>query len=140
VVYKEYMEGTPLDEIGELLTAEQGQANLNYWISLTAAVFWCFFLLTGIALFLLRVRDPDAIRPFRVPGYPVLPLVFCAWCGFMVYASIFHSPNDSPNEALFGFVVLLAGLPLYCLPQKRRRVRTEEAAEPVVAAERSSWS
>ena len=42
----------------------------------TAPVFWLFFLLVGVSLFVLRRRDPDLPRPFRVPLYPVLPLLF----------------------------------------------------------------
>lgn len=45
-------------------------------VAATAPVFWTFFLLTGVSLFLFRARDPDADRPFRVPGYPVVPALF----------------------------------------------------------------
>ena len=45
-------------------------------VEFTAPVFWLFFLLTGIALFVLRQREPQRRRPFRVPLYPILPLVF----------------------------------------------------------------
>ena len=46
----------------------------------TAAVFWAFFLLTGIAFFVLREMDRDLARPFRVPFYPLVPLAFCGAC------------------------------------------------------------
>ncbi|MCW5575324.1 MAG: amino acid permease, partial [Burkholderiales bacterium] len=51
-------------------------------------VFWGFFLLTGVALFVLRVKEPDAPRPFRVPLYPVLPAVFVLMCGYLLYSSL----------------------------------------------------
>lgn len=124
---KQIVEGAPLTELPKLLTAEQSLKNLEYWINLTAAVFWSFFLLTGIALFVLRVREPEAVRPFRAPLYPYLPLVFCAWCGYMVYGAV----ATSPNEALFGFVALLAGLPLYYLPQKKKYLRLGEPVQPM---------
>jgi amino acid transporter len=54
----------------------------------TAPAFWLFFLGCGIALVVLRRRDASTPRPFRVPGYPWTPLLFCASCVFMLYASL----------------------------------------------------
>ena len=51
-------------------------------------VFWGFFLLTGIALFVLRAKEPDAPRPFKVPFYPVVPAIFVLMCGFLLYSSL----------------------------------------------------
>jgi len=68
-------------------------------------VFWGFFLLTGIALFVLRKKEPAAPRPFRVPLYPVLPALFVLMCGYLLYASLtYHKDN-----ALVGLVVLAVG-------------------------------
>jgi len=53
----------------------------------TACVFWLFFLLTGFALFLLRNTDHGLARPFSVPWYPWLPIIFCCTSGFMFYSS-----------------------------------------------------
>jgi amino acid transporter len=83
-------------------------------VGCTAAVFWMFFLLTGIALFVLRYREPHIIRPFRTPGYPILPALFCVCCGYMVLASILFERLAS----LVGLVIVLAGLPLYFMPKK----------------------
>ncbi len=57
----------------------------------SAPVFWAFFLLTGSAVMVLRVRDPDAVRPFVVPLYPLPPLVFCTTCLYMLYASVAYA-------------------------------------------------
>jgi amino acid transporter len=68
-------------------------------------VFWGFFLLVGIAVFVLRAKEPSAARPFRVPLYPVLPAVFVAMCGYLLYSSLtYHKGN-----ALVGLAVLAAG-------------------------------
>src|SRR5262249_16218149 len=85
-------------------TQPRGLQNILYWINLTAGLFFFFFLLTGVALFVLRVKEPNVPRPFRVPLYPVLPIIFCASCAYMVV--------NSPKESLYGMLVLLAGLPL----------------------------
>lgn len=45
-------------------------------VEYTTPVFWFFFLLTGISLIVLRMREPECDRPFRVPLYPFTPLLF----------------------------------------------------------------
>jgi amino acid transporter len=75
----------------------------------TAPVFWTFLLLTGISLIVLRYKDPDCERPFRVPGYPLTIILFVAMCGYMLYSAIAWTKTG----ALIGLGVLLAGLPVY---------------------------
>ncbi|MDB5806233.1 MAG: amino acid transporter [Betaproteobacteria bacterium] len=57
-------------------------------VDFTAPVFWFFFLLTGLSLFILRRREPNAERPFRVPFYPLTPVLFCAACAYLLYSSL----------------------------------------------------
>ena len=59
-------------------------------VEFTAPVFWLFFLLSGISLFVLRWREPERERPYRVPFYPVLPIIFCAVCAYMLWSSLSH--------------------------------------------------
>ena len=75
----------------------------------TAPVFWGFFLLTGISLFILRVKDGGRERPFRVPWYPLPPIVFCATCSYMLYSSLAYAKLLS----VISLVPLAVGLPLY---------------------------
>jgi APA family basic amino acid/polyamine antiporter len=78
-------------------------------------VFWLFFLLTGIALFVLRRREPDRPRPFRVPLFPLLPLLFCASCAYMLWASlsyVYSREFGGLNAAWIGVAVLALGLVL----------------------------
>lgn len=77
-------------------------------------VFWGFFLLTGIALFVLRVKEPNAMRPFRVPGYPVIPAIFVLVCGYLLYSSlVYHG-----RHALVGLGVLAVGAVLLVLTRR----------------------
>ena len=80
-------------------------------VEYTAPVFWLFLFLTGIGLIVLRWRDPARPRPFRVPLYPLTPLVFCASSGYLVYASLAYA---GPG-ALVGAGVLALGLVLLAL-------------------------
>ena len=81
-------------------------------VEYTAPVFWLFFLLTGIALFVLRVRDRDTLRPFKVPLYPLLPLIFVLSCAYMLWSSLSYVSSQAMggfNAAWIGVVVLLSG-------------------------------
>jgi amino acid transporter len=82
-------------------------------VEYTAPVFWLFFLLAGLSLFVLRVREPDTPRPFRVPLYPVLPLVFCGACAYMLQSSLGYVGGNTflgVNAAWVGVAVLGVGV------------------------------
>jgi amino acid transporter len=82
-------------------------------IDYTAPVFWFFFLLVGIALFVLRRKEPDIERPFRVPLYPLTPIIFCLTSAYLLYSSLAYTGLG----ALVGVAVLLiGGLVLAALP------------------------
>jgi amino acid transporter len=83
-------------------------------VSGTAPVFWAFFLLSGLSLFALRERDPGIERPFRVPLFPLVPLIFCGMCAYMLYSAI----DYAKYIALIGAVPLAVGLPLYWLSRR----------------------
>lgn len=85
-------------------TRDGFQAMVDY----TAPVFWGFLLLIGLALFILRWREPDTVRPFSVPLYPITPIVFCVTCAYMLHGSLAYTGF----AAFIGVAVLLAGTPL----------------------------
>ncbi len=86
-------------------------------------VFWGFFLLTGVALFVLRVKEPHAPRPFRVPGFPVVPAIFVLSCAWLLYSSLaYHRAH-----ALVGLAVLAAGAVVLLLARVNRRQTTVSA-------------
>ena len=84
-------------------------------VDYTAPVFWFFFLLSGVALLVLRSREPDVPRPFRVPLYPWTPLLFCAICSYLLYSSLIYAGIGG----ITGLVVLLTGIPLLLLNRQR---------------------
>lgn len=77
-------------------------------------VFWGFFLLVGVALFVLRAREPDAPRPFRVPFYPVVPALFVLMCGYLLYSSLAYHRT----HALVGLGVLAVGAVIMLFARK----------------------
>jgi APA family basic amino acid/polyamine antiporter len=57
----------------------------------------------------LRRKRPDLPRPFRVPGYPLVPLLFV----FVAAALLYSTLRESPRESGIGLGVIVAGLPFY---------------------------
>jgi amino acid transporter len=80
-------------------------------VAYTAPVFWTILLATGLSLIVLRRREPHVARPFRVPLYPVTPLLFCAVALYMLHASVAYAGRG----ALLGLAVMLAGIPIILL-------------------------
>ena len=86
------------------LTRQGFESMVDY----TAPVFWLFFLAAGVSLFVLRRIEPDRSRPFKVPLYPLTPILFCLASGYMLWSSLAYTGVG----ALLGAGVLLAGVPL----------------------------
>ncbi|NJM69351.1 MAG: amino acid permease [Scytonema sp. RU_4_4] len=84
-------------------------------VDYTAPVFWFFFLLSGVALLVLRSREPNIPRPFRVPFYPWTPLLFCAICLYLLYSSLTYAGIGG----ITGVIVLVTGIPLLLLNRQR---------------------
>lgn len=87
-------------------------------VEYTAPVFWGFLLLVGIGLIVLRIREPDRVLPYKVPLYPLTPILFCLTCGYMLHASIAYTGVAS----LAGLAVLAAGTPLLLFRRKHTTV------------------
>jgi len=105
-------------------------------VEYTAPVFWFFFLLTGIALFVLRVRDADAVRPFKVPLFPLLPLIFCISSAYMLWSSLSYVSNQAMggfNAAWIGVGVLASGALVLLYFSLNRQSESQNAAEAQVA-------
>ena len=82
-------------------------------VEFTAPVFWFFFMLSGISLFVLRRKHPTQPRPFSVPLYPLLPLIFVATCAYLFYSSVTYAQSRNAGYVAIavvavGAVVLLA--------------------------------
>lgn len=83
------------------LTREGFETMVDY----TAPAFWFFLLLTGVAFFILRIREPHVPRPFQVPLYPLVPALFCLICLYLLYSSVTYTGVG----ALAGVAVVFIG-------------------------------
>jgi amino acid transporter len=77
-------------------------------VAYTAPVFWLFMFLVAISIIVFRLREPTRELPFRVPLYPLPPLILAAACGWMFYSALAYAGWGS----IMGVVVLAIGVPL----------------------------
>jgi APA family basic amino acid/polyamine antiporter len=77
---------------------------------------------TGTSLYVFRRRLPDAPRPYRCWGYPVVPLLFVLSSAALAVNTV----REQPKETLTGIAILLLGVPVYFW-----RRRTVPARQPV---------
>lgn len=80
------------------------------------AVF-IFYGATTLGVFILRRKMPDAHRPYRVWGYPVVPAIYIVFCVVL----LFNTVITRPREAAIGIVLIALGVPVFFFLRKRYR-------------------
>jgi APA family basic amino acid/polyamine antiporter len=70
---------------------------------------WIFYALVTSSIFLFRRKYPDAERPYRAWGYPVVPVVFLFVAGWLLISTMLNSPTQS----FTGIALILLGLPVF---------------------------
>jgi len=97
-------------------------ASFKQLLELAIFAEWLFYMIAASTIFVFRRRDPDAHRPFRAWGYPVVPALFIAASTGLLFATFMESarsplfgktPSIFNSLAFAGSVVILAGLPVY---------------------------
>jgi len=103
------------------ITRDGFKAMVDY----TAPVFWFFLLMVGFAVFVLRWRHPERTLPYKVPLYPVTPIIFCATCGYMLWSSVMYTGV----AGLIGLAVLAAGTPMLLFKEKEPQPLPDPAGD-----------
>jgi APA family basic amino acid/polyamine antiporter len=70
---------------------------------------WILYAMTGASVIVLRWRRPDLVRPYKVLGYPLVPVLFVIVAIGLLYSTLLTSPRESG----IGFSIIVAGLPFY---------------------------
>ncbi len=83
--------------------------NFRQLFSLAIFAEWLFYMIAGSTVFVFRWRNPDAERPYRMFGYPVVPALFMAAAAVLLYYTF---RSDWPNS-FYGLLVILAGVPVF---------------------------
>jgi APA family basic amino acid/polyamine antiporter len=78
---------------------------------------WIFYALAVVSVVVLRRKDPQMARPFRVPGYPLVPLLFAGAALALVVSTLIATPRESG----IGLAFIALGIPVYYLQRAYRR-------------------
>lgn len=77
---------------------------------------WILYLMTAVSVFVLRKKRPDMPRPYRVIGYPVVPVLFVAVASLLLVSTI----QTRPRESLMGLGLMALGIPFYFYWKNRK--------------------
>jgi amino acid transporter len=91
----------------------------------TAAPVYAFYLATSLAVMVLRRKEPDVERPYRVTGYPFTTLIFCAVCAFLIYSTVSYAWNVKTKSLCLLEAVLIVGMAIYCSTDVRDLLRRQ---------------
>ena len=92
----------------------------------TAPIFWLFFLATGISIIVLRRKDSQVERPYKIAAFPLPVLAFCAGCLFMLYCCITYAVTVKPIGLLIAISLFLTGGVVY-LATRGKGVRAKNS-------------
>ncbi|MCK5271227.1 MAG: amino acid permease, partial [Sedimentisphaerales bacterium] len=87
----------------------------------TAVAVYSFYLATTLAILVLRRKDPNLKRPYKVTGYPFTPLIFAGVCIFLIYSAVTYKPLI----AAVPLGLLLLGVPVYWLTSGKKTSRVK---------------
>jgi APA family basic amino acid/polyamine antiporter len=92
---------------------------------LTDMIIFAVFIYYGattLGVFILRKKMPNAPRPYKVWGYPVVPAIVILFCAILIINTMF----TRPREASIGVVLMLTGVPMYYWFMKNNKQVVEE--------------
>ena len=112
--------------IGLIALGTQEADGFSAMVEFTAPVFWGFLFMVGLSVLWLRQTDSQATRPFKVPLYPILPLIFCAVCAWLTYSSITYAISQ---KAIHVSMWLIASGVVALLILRAREKTLEQASK-----------
>jgi APA family basic amino acid/polyamine antiporter len=90
--------------------------SFRQFFSLAIFAEWLFYMVASSTIFVFRKRDPDAVRPYRVWGYPVVPALFVLASTILLY----YTFTGNPSISALGCLAILAGIPVFYAFARRR--------------------
>ena len=99
-----------------------GGGSFRQFFSLAIFAEWLFYMIAGSTLFVFRHRDPQASRPYRVLGYPMVPALFVAASAVLLY----YTFTDNLLYSGEGCLAIVAGVPVFYYFSRRRGLENSE--------------
>jgi APA family basic amino acid/polyamine antiporter len=97
-----------------LLCLSGSYQDLFEYVVFALVIFWAA---TGLAVIILRFKQPQISRPYRAWGYPILPILFV-----LINLGVFlNTIWAQPFQSLIGLIILIAGIPAFLYWQSKKR-------------------
>ena len=93
--------------------------SFRQFFSLAIFAEWLFYMIAGSTVFVFRRREPQAERPYRVLGYPVVPAVFIAVSAVLLY----YTFTDNLRNSAAGTAAILVGIPVFYFFARRNKLQ-----------------
>jgi len=85
---------------------------------------WLFYMISTSTVFVFRRREPDAVRPYRTWGYPVVPALFIMAAAILLVYTFAENLHEAPVLTWLSVAFLAAGVPVFYFFKRRRKVGT----------------
>ena len=95
--------------------------SFRQFFSLAIFAEWLFYMIASSTIFVFRKRDPDARRPYRVWGYPVVPGLFVAVAAVLLVRLLSSSLRDDYQKTSLAILTILAGVPVFYYFSRKRK-------------------
>jgi APA family basic amino acid/polyamine antiporter len=90
--------------------------NFRELFSLTIFAEWLFYMIAASTVFVLRRKEPNAPRPYKTWGYPVVPAVFVIVAAVLLYFTF----TENVRNSIYGCVLILSGIPIFAYFARKR--------------------
>ena len=91
--------------------------SFRQFFSLAIFAEWLFYMIAASTIFVFRRRDPEGKRPYRVWGYPLVPVLFVLASALLLY----YTFTENLRNSVLGCLVILAGVPVFYSFARRRQ-------------------
>ena len=95
--------------------------SFRQFFSLAIFSEWLFYMVAGSTVFIFRRREPNAPRPYRVLGYPIVPALFVGVSAVLLY----YTFTDNLRYSTEGGLAILAGIPIFYFFKAKRGAKPE---------------
>jgi APA family basic amino acid/polyamine antiporter len=90
--------------------------NFRQLFSLTIFAEWLFYMIAASTVFVLRWKEPNAPRPYKTWGYPIVPAVFMLVAAVLLYFTF----TENLRNSIWGCLLILSGVPIYAYFASKR--------------------
>ncbi len=105
--------------------------SFNMLADMFVFVTWIAYMFGAIGIFMLRKKEPNTERPYKIWGYPIVPVLFILFSAFYLIVTVYNDVQNYMNDrqpvinSLLGLVITFIGVPLYFYYRSKKVVNRE---------------